>query len=148
MKFLRAFIEQEIMDMGPEELTSLLYEAFLERLREAIKSLDDRNYIAVNYLLQDCNDILYRLGAGINYKAGIIADHLEALYNYCAERLIEANLKKNKTMMEDVLNIIGNVTEGWNKAMESIEVTNPIDNKQAFYENDLYHQSVSLDILE
>ena len=145
---MRAFIEQEIMDMGPEELTSLLYEAFLERLREAIKSLDDRNYIAVNYLLQDCNDILYRLGAGINYKAGIIADHLEALYNYCAERLIEANLKKNKTMMEDVLNIIGNVTEGWNKAMESIEVTNPIDNKQAFYENDLYHQSVSLDILE
>lgn len=145
---MRAFIEQEIMDMGPEELTSLLYEAFLERLREAIKSLDDRNYIAVNYLLQDCNDILYRLGAGINYKAGIIADHLEALYNYCAERLIEANLKKNKTMMEDVLNIMGNVTEGWNKAMESIEVTNPIDNKQAFYENDLYHQSVSLDILE
>ncbi|MGI6235815.1 MAG: flagellar export chaperone FliS [Christensenellales bacterium] len=145
---MRAFVEQEIMDMGPEELTGLLYEAFMERLRDAIKSLDDRNYIAVNYLLQGCNDILHRLGAGINYKAGIIADHLEALYNYCAERLIEANLRKDKSMMEDVLKIMGNLTEGWNKAMESIKMATPIDNRLDFYENHLYCQSSELDLME
>lgn len=136
------------MNMRPEQLTSLLYEALIERLREAIKFLDDRNYIAVNYLLQDCNDILYRLGAGINYKAGIIADHLEALYNYCAERLLEANLGKNKSMIEDVIKIMENVSEGWNKALRNADEVISADNKLDFYENHLYYQPVNLDILE
>lgn len=145
---MRAYTEQEIMNMSPEQLTSLLYEALIERLREAIKFLDDRNYIAVNYLLQDCNDILYRLGAGINYKAGIIADHLEALYNYCAERLLEANLGKNKSMIEDVIKIMENVSEGWNKALGNADEVISADNKLDFYENHLYYQPVNLDILE
>lgn len=145
---MRAYTEQEIMNMRPEQLTSLLYEALIERLREAIKFLDDRNYIAVNYLLQDCNDILYRLGAGINYKAGIIADHLEALYNYCAERLLEANLGKNKSMIEDVIKIMENVSEGWNKALGNADEVISADNKLDFYENHLYYQPVNLDILE
>ena len=109
----------------------------MEKLRQSIKFLDDRNYIAVNYLLQDCNDILYRLGAGINYKAGVIADHLEALYNFCAERLLEANTKKDKAMMEDVLHIIGNIEEGWNKAMKDNDANFLLDNKLDYYENNL-----------
>ena len=145
---MRTYTEQEIMNMRPEQLTSILYGAFMEKLREAIKFLDDRNYIAVNYLLQDCNDILYRLGAGINYKAGIIADHLEALYNFCAERLLEANMKKDKGMMEDVLHIIGNIEEGWNKALKNTGADFLPDNKIDSYDNHLYHQPANLDILE
>lgn len=145
---MRAYTEQEIMDMKPEQLTSLLYEVFMEKLRDAIKLLDDRNYITVNYLLQDCNDILYRLGAGINYKAGAIADHLEALYNYCGERLLEANLKKDRAMMEDVLYIIGNIEEGWNKALKDTSADILQDKKLDSYEKHLYHQTVNLDILE
>ena len=145
---MRTYTEQEIMDMRPEQLTSLLYAAFMEKLREAVKFLDDRNYIAVNYLLQDCNDILYRLGAGINYKAGIIADHLEALYNFCAERLLEANIKKDKSMMQDVLHIIGNIEEGWNKALKNTDADFLPDNLLDPYESHLYHEPANLDILE
>ena len=145
---MRAYAEQEIMDMKPEQLTSLLYKAFLERLTEAIKFLDDKNYIAVNYLLQDCNDILFRLGTGINYKAGIIADHLEALYNYSAERLMEANFKKDKSIMLDVLKIISNIAEGWNKAIYNNSDDLSLDRKVNSYENHLYYQTGELDIME
>ncbi len=137
---MRAYQEQEIIDMEPEQLTSLLYQAFLEKLSEAIKFLDDKNYIAVNYLLQDCNDILFRLGAGLNYKAGTIADHLEALYDYSSNRLMEANLKKDKKIMEDVLSIIGNIAEGWDKAMESSPARMTLHREITSYEDHLTYE--------
>ena len=47
-----------------------------------------------NKKLQKTNDILHRLGAGLNYEAGIIADQLDTLYNYMADRVIEGNNKE------------------------------------------------------
>ena len=145
---MRVYEEKEIFDMKPEQLTSLLYEVFLEKLGEAIKFLDDKNYIAVNYLLQDCNDILFRLGSGINYKAGLIADHLEALYNYSAERLMEANIKKDKNIMLDVKGIIGNIAEGWNKAIFANKKEELLIGGLNPYEDHLYYENNNLDILE
>ena len=53
--------------------------------------------------LQKANDILKRLGVGINYEAGIIADQLDMLYNYMADKLIEANLKKDPEIIKEVI---------------------------------------------
>ena len=52
-----------------------------------IEDINGKNLIDANKKLQKANDILYRLGAGLNYEAGIIADQLDALYNYMAERI-------------------------------------------------------------
>ncbi|MCK9217706.1 MAG: flagellar protein FliS [Firmicutes bacterium] len=145
---MRAYEEKEILDMKPEQLTSLLYKAFLEKLTEAIKFLDEKNYIAVNYLLQDCNEILYRLGAGINYKAGLIADHLEALYNFSAEQLTTANFRKDKNMMIDVKEIISNISEGWDKAVYSNAKEHNIHKNLNSYESHLYYDTGNLDIME
>ena len=145
---MRAYEEKEILDMKPEQLTSLLYKAFLEKLTEAIKFLDEKNYIAVNYLLQDCNEILYRLGAGINYKAGLIADHLEALYHFSAEQLMTANFRKDKTMMMDVKEIISNISEGWDKAIYNNAKEEKIHRDLNSYESHLYYSSSNLDVIE
>ena len=143
---MKAYTEKEIMDMGPEQLTSLLYEAFQEKLKGAIKANDEKDYIAVNYLLQGCNDILHRLGAGINYKAGIIADQLEALYNFSAEELIEANKTKDKKRMLDVLAIIENLAEAWESAVETAGEEGILDERVDSYENHLYDYSANIDI--
>ena len=60
-----------------------------------------------------------RLGAGLNYEAGIIADQLDALYNYMAEHTIEANRKKDTTMIQEVLSIAERLAEAWNTAMKN-----------------------------
>ena len=148
MKLLKAYTEQEIMEMGPEKLTSILYKALIEKLEQAIKTIDNKDYIATNYFLQGCNDILQRLGGGINYKAGIIADHLEALYNYSSEKLIEANLEKDKKSMEDVLKIMENLQEAWEEGMKIAEKESYNDNKLDSYEKHLYYETTNLDILE
>lgn len=145
---MKIYDEQEIMEMKPQELTSLLYEAFLEKLRGAIKALEEGNLIGVNYLLQGCNDILERLGGGINYKAGIIADQLEALYDFCSRKLMEANIKKDKSIMLQVLKIMENISEGWSIAMEKADLEAGVNNKLGSYDSFLYYEPANIDITE
>jgi flagellar protein FliS len=145
---LRIYSEQEIMEMKPQELTSLLYQAFLEKLRGAIKALDKGDPVGSNYLLQGCNDILERLGGGINYKAGIIADQLEALYDFCSQKLIEANINKDKEMLEQVLKIMENISQGWFTAMEASNLETGISKRLEYYEDHLYYELANVDIME
>ena len=102
-----------------QELTSLLYEGLIDLLNKSIEDIKDKKYIDANKKLQKTNDILYRLGAGLNYEAGIIADQLDALYNFMAERVIEGNKKKDITIIQEVLSISERLASAWNEAMKS-----------------------------
>ncbi|MCM3761577.1 flagellar export chaperone FliS [Alkalihalobacillus oceani] len=103
----------------PQEITALLYEALLLNLEDAATYIKDKSYIDANEKLQKASDIIHRLGAGINYEAGIIADQLEQLYNYIADKLVEANFKKDKAMIDEVIAVLKPIMESWNQAMKS-----------------------------
>jgi flagellar protein FliS len=57
------------------------------------------------------------LGAGINYEAGIIADQLEVIYQYLADRIIQANINKDTQIVEECLRIVSILKEAWQIAM-------------------------------
>ena len=111
--------EELVYQKSSQEITSLLYETLMNQLRDAIEDIKGKNLIDANKKLQKANDILYRLGAGLNYEAGIIADQLDALYNYMAERTIEANRKKDPAMIQEVLSIAEKLAEAWSTAMKN-----------------------------
>jgi flagellar protein FliS len=114
------FITEELIyQKSSQEITSLLYETLMNQLRDAIEDIKGKNLIDANKKLQKVNDILYRLGAGLNYEAGIISDQLDALYNYMAERTIEANRKKDPAIIQEVLSIAERLADVWNKAMKN-----------------------------
>ena len=89
--------------------------------------------------LQKTNDILYRLGAGLNYEAGIIADQLDALYNYMADRVIEGNMKKDITIIQEVLSISERLAGAWNEAMKN----KPCKNKRKFVRKQMHMNKMS-----
>lgn len=108
-----------IYQKTPQELTALLYEGIMEKLESAIVFIDEQNYIYANKKLQKANDILHRLGVGLKYEAGPIAEQLDKLYNFMATELIEANLQKDKQKIQGVLKIIGEIAGAWNTAMKA-----------------------------
>ena len=116
MEFLT---DEWIYQKNSQELTSLLYEGLIDLLNKSIEDIKDKKYIDANKKLQKTNDILYRLGAGLNYEAGIIADQLDALYNFMAERVIEGNKKKDITIIQEILSISERLASAWNEAMKS-----------------------------
>lgn len=134
----KSLVEEEVYKMTPQELTSLLYEHMIDRLEQAIHAIAAKDFENANNHLKKCNDLLYRLGAGINYEAGIIADQLEAIYNYMADRLIEANMKKDKQIVQEVLNLIRIISDSWNIALKkgANSSQNTLSLKTQAYERD------------
>ncbi|MDZ5711472.1 flagellar export chaperone FliS [Jeotgalibacillus haloalkalitolerans] len=114
------FLSKELLyQKSPQELTSLLYEAAITKLEKAIQETKDKNYIEANQSFQRVNDILHRLGAGLNYESGIIADQLDAVYNFMAEEIVMANLKKDVARAEEVLILLKEITDSWNQATKA-----------------------------
>jgi flagellar secretion chaperone FliS len=110
--------EEYIMQKNSQELTSLLYEALLSNLENSIQAIEDKDYMSANKMLQKVNDILYRLGAGLNYNAGIISDQLDHLYNYMADSVIEANRKKDIPAIKEVIGIAEMLADAWNQSIK------------------------------
>jgi len=102
----------------PQEITALLYEACLDNLELAKQAMEEKDLMVANEKLQKANDILHRLGAGINYEAGIVADQLDALYNYLADRVVQANYDKDPRIIDEVINNIELISVSWNEAQK------------------------------
>ncbi|HVH95825.1 MAG TPA: flagellar protein FliS [Bacillus sp. (in: firmicutes)] len=111
--------EEFIYQKSSQELTSLLYEVLIDNLNSSMEDIKEKRYIEANKKLQKTNDILHRLGAGLNYEAGIIADQLDTLYNYMADRVIEGNRKKDIAIIQEVLSISERLASAWNEAMKN-----------------------------
>ncbi|OLS35963.1 flagellar export chaperone FliS [Alkalihalophilus pseudofirmus] len=128
---MTTFLTNEALHQkSSQELTALLYEACLMNLEDALGLIDQKEFVEANAKLQKASDIIHRLGAGINYEAGIIADQLEQVYNYAADKIVEANIKKDKAMIEEVIQIIESIMSSWNEAMKSKKDIQPKMMKQ------------------
>lgn len=124
-----------IYQKSPQELTSLLYESCLISLEEAIENIESKDFVIANQKLQKANDILERLGVGINYEAGIIADQLDMMYNYMASKLIEANLKKDTSTIKEVIKILEDISQAWNQSLKKpVKPINPNRMRAMAYE--------------
>ncbi|HZH62644.1 MAG TPA: flagellar export chaperone FliS [Metabacillus sp.] len=114
------FLTKDIIyQKSSQEITSLLYEALIDSTQKAIQDIKERRFIDANVKLKKVNDILERLGVGLNYEAGIMADQLDALYNYMADLVIKANMKKDIEPLKEVLSITEDIAEAWQTAMKN-----------------------------
>ncbi|EKN67655.1 flagellar biosynthetic protein FliS [Schinkia azotoformans MEV2011] len=128
--------EEALYKKSPQEITALLYEACLTNLEESIDDINNKDYVIANKKLQKANDILQRLGAGLNYEAGIIADQLDVLYNYMADKVVEANYKKDTLLIEEVIKGMEPISIAWNEALKKkpAQTANVLKNKAMAYE--------------
>lgn len=99
----------------PEKLLLMLYEGAISFLKEAISAVEEKNYPAVNEQLQRVQAIVGELMATLN-PSYEVSHSLMALYDYFLRRLIEANIKKDKAIMEEVLGMLSELKEAWEEA--------------------------------
>ena len=114
------FLTKEIIyQKSSQEITSLLYEALIDHTQKAIQDIQNNSFIQANIKLKKVNDILERLGVGLNYEAGIMADQLDALYNYMANLVVKANIQKDIEPLKEVLSITEDISQAWQTAMKN-----------------------------
>lgn len=114
------FLSKELLyQKSPQQLTAFLYEAGIQQLQEAIACIENKQWAEANQKLQKVNDIIERLGAGLNYEAGTIANQLDTLYNYMANEVVTGNLKKDSQILQEVLAIMEHLSAAWTEAMNT-----------------------------
>ncbi|MBS8265786.1 flagellar export chaperone FliS [Mesobacillus boroniphilus] len=114
---MEALTKDVIFKKSPQELTALLYEGIIDNLEQAIELINDKSYVQANAKLQRTNDILHRLGVGLKYEAGPIGQQLDMLYNYMADQIIQANLRKDTTLLREMINLIQPIAQAWSDVL-------------------------------
>lgn len=135
---MEVLTKEILYNKSPQELTVLLYEGIISNIEESIELIDSKNYFQANVKIQNANDILHRLGVGLKYEAGPIAEQLDTLYNYMASMLIEANVRKDQQILKNALMIIQPIAMAWNEILKNkIEGQSTISKKVSAYESNI-----------
>lgn len=111
----QAYKEQSIMTMTRGEMLVKLYDEILKCLASAQIGIDEKEYDTVNTKLQKAHEVIAHLRAGLNHDYEISAN-LDALYEYFLHTVVQANMKKDKEMIDEIFGMVSELKDTFIKA--------------------------------
>lgn len=100
-------MQTQVTTTTPGHLVVMLYEGAITFLEQAKQEIEIRNYAKKGILISQALDIISELDGSLNTdKGGEIAQNLHKLYMYCSTRLLQANLKMDTTLIDEVIGIL------------------------------------------
>lgn len=107
----------KIMTASPAELTLMLYEGAIKFCNIAIAAIEEKNVEKAHNNITKVENIIAEFLSTLDHKYPVAKD-FENVYNYLMERLLEANLKKDKEILEEVLTHLRTMRDTWKEVME------------------------------
>ena len=98
----------------------MLYNGLIKFLRHAKLALHEKKINdAHNYIIR-AEDIIEALLSALDYeKGGDIAKNLSMIYDYTYWRLVEANTKKDESIIDEVIEILNPLREAWKEIVKT-----------------------------
>ena len=107
----------KILTASPAELTLMLYEGAVNFCNLAIGALANKDIDKAHIHIQKTERILDSLRQTLDMKYPV-AEDFERIYSYLGQRLIEANIKKDKEILEEVNGHLRSVRDTWKEVMK------------------------------
>lgn len=109
--------ENSIYTASPEELTLMLYNGLVKFLMQAQMAIDEKKIEKANTSIIKAQNIVTEFRCTLDMKYDI-AHQLELIYDYMYRRLIDANIKKESAIIEEVLGLAKELRDTWEQAMK------------------------------
>lgn len=120
-QYQRVNTQTSIVDADSHKLIQLLYNGALERINMAKARMLAQDYAGKGRLISKTIEIVGGLRSFLDKeKGGEIAEQLDNLYDYMERRLLQANLKNDAAMLDEVAGLIREVKEGWDGIREEV----------------------------
>ena len=113
--------QNSIMTATPEELTLMLYNGCIKGIRFAKIAVEEKDYEKTNIYICKAEAIIRELRATLDMKYDI-SKNLYDLYTYFLDRLIEANVKKDTAILEEVEGFVVQLRDTWSEAMKDARI--------------------------
>lgn len=119
-----AYLRSKIMTATPAELTLMLYEGAIKFVNKAIMSIEKKDIMGAHNNLMKSQRIIEELRASLDHKYPV-AKEFDTVYEYILRRLIEANVKKDKDILEEVLEHLRTMRDTWKEVMKNANAQQP-----------------------
>jgi flagellar protein FliS len=107
-------IESRVDSASPHELIVLLFDAVMESLSLAKLHMDSGNIEGKGAAIRKATRIISEgLKGTLDPRGGDLTQNLGMLYDYCTTTLLQAHLKNDARMIDEVAGLIGPVAESW-----------------------------------
>ena len=107
----------KIMTASPAELTLMLYEGAIKFCNIATKAIEDNDIQKAHTNIIKVQRVVDYLRQTLDMKYAVAQD-FENIYSYLSQRLIEANIKKDKEILDEVNGHLHSVRDNWKEVMK------------------------------
>ena len=112
-----AYANSKIMTATPAELTLMLYDGAIKFTNIAIAGIEEKNIEKAHTNIVKVEKIIAEFRSTLNHKYPVSAD-FDNVYIYLSQRLTEANIKKDKEILEEVLTHLRTMRDTWKEVMK------------------------------
>ena len=113
-----AYANNKIMTASPAELTLMLYEGAIKFANLSIAGIEEKDIQKAHTNIIKVERIIEEFQATLDHKYPVAKD-FDNVYNYLLIRLKEANIKKDKEIMEEVLKHLRTMRDTWKEVMRT-----------------------------
>jgi len=115
------YIETEEKILSKEEIVVKALEEILSRLNIAKMALEENNIKLKAENISKVTNAISLMKASLDFeKGGEIAKNLNDIYSFVLEELIKANIKNDAKIIENIIEILTPIYEGFKEAKEKI----------------------------
>ena len=108
--------QNKILTASPAELTLMLYDGAIKFCNIAIMGVEQNDISKAHTNIMKVQKIIEEFQITLNFKYEI-ANDFNNVYNYLMRRLREANMAKDKAILEEVLEHLHTMRDTWKEVM-------------------------------
>ena len=111
-----AYANSKIMTASPAELTLMLYDGAIKFCNIAIVGIEKNDIEKAHNNIMKVDRIINEFQATLDHKYEVSKD-FDNVYTYLRRRLVEANVKKDAAILEEVLTHLRTMRDTWKEVM-------------------------------
>ncbi|KMT21695.1 flagellar export chaperone FliS [Clostridium cylindrosporum] len=119
---LNAYQSNSVNTASREKLLIMLLDGLVKFMRQGIVGLEEKSIKVSNSNFQKAQSIILELQSTLDLaRGGEIASSLNLLYDYLYRRLIDANIKKDKEVANEVLGFCIEIRDTFSEAYKKMK---------------------------
>lgn len=118
MNGYQQYQKSRVMTASPAELVLMLYDGAIKFVNIAMTAIDENDIEKAHVNIRKADNIVEELQGSLNHKYPVWKD-FDQVYSYLRERLMWANVKKDKEILQECLDHLHTMRDTWREVMKT-----------------------------
>ncbi len=111
------YANNKILTASPAEVTLMLYEGAIKFCNIAIVAIEHKEMEKAHINIRKTQRIIEEFRNTLDHQYAV-AEDFDRIYVYLLQRLLEANIRKDKSILEEVNTHLRSVRDTWKEVMK------------------------------